>query len=163
MLIRTATIDDIIGITDIYNHAILNSTATFDTEPKTLQQQKHWFESHNKNYPVVVAVDSSKNIAGWASLSRWSDRCAYDATAELSVYVRHTQRGKGIGKALMQEIIIQGKQGGVHTILSRIVDGNAVSISIHQAFGFFEIGTMKEVGFKFGKRLDVLMMQKILC
>jgi L-amino acid N-acyltransferase YncA len=109
---------------------------------------------------VIVAV-TDKKITGWASLSRWSDRCAYDSTAELSVYVDAEERGKGIGRLLMSSIVEEGRRAGLHTLISRISEGNEISVKMHEQMGFTHIGVMKEVGKKFGKLLDVLMMQKI--
>lgn len=161
ILIRPATISDLQTITDIYNEAILNTTATFDTETKTAEQQKGWFNNHDEKHPIVVAEENG-TVIGWASLSKWSDRCAYDSTAEVSVYVHHEHRNKGIGKQLMQTLIAEAKQAGLHTLIARITQNNDNSIHIHQSFGFDHAGVLREVGKKFGKYLDVHMMQKVL-
>ena len=157
---RIARSEDLNSITEIYNEAVSHTTATFDTTPKNPDEQEAWFAHHNEKYPVVVA-DSGGRIVGWASLSQWSDRCAYSDTAEISLYVRADQRGKGIGKKLMDAVLAEGQKGGLHTVIARIVEGNEMSVHIHQAFGFESVGVMKEVGRKFGKLLDVHMMQKI--
>jgi len=159
--IRPATIEDLPAITDIYNEAILHTTATFDTETKTLEQRAEWFRQHDQNHPIIVAA-SQDEIAGWASLSRWSDRSAYDGTAELSVYVHVDYRGKGIGKKLTEVIVEEGVKAGLHTILSRITTENVSSIHIHELMGFHNVGVMREVGYKFDKYLDVHIMQKML-
>lgn len=93
MLIRPATLQDQPGILEIYNESVLHSTATFDTDPRTPEKQLEWFNRHKANHPVLVAEYDGK-IAGWASLSPWSDRCAYDSTVEVSVYLAPEQRGK---------------------------------------------------------------------
>ena len=160
LIVRRAMLKDLGGITEIYNEAILKTVATFDTSPKTVEEQKPWFESHDSKHPILVAEQGGK-IVGWASLSRWSDRCAYSDTAEISVYVKEEHRGKGIGKRLMQEILAQGQEGGLHTVVARIAESNEASVRLHEAFGFEHVGTMKEVGKKFGKLLDVHIMQKI--
>jgi L-amino acid N-acyltransferase len=158
--IRPAIELDLGAITDIYNDAILNTTATFDTEVKTLEERVQWFRNHDKTHPVIVAqIDG--NVVGWASLSKWSDRCAYDSTAEVSVYVHQDYRDKGIGKRLMEVITLEGKERGLHTLISRITEGNEKSIYLHERLGFTHIGTLKEVGKKFGKLLDVHMLQKV--
>lgn len=159
--IRPATQSDISAITGIYNEAIANTTATFDTDQKSIEEHTIWFRKHDKQHPVIVA-EQHDVVIGWASLSRWSDRSAYDGTAELSVYVHHEHRGKGIGKKLMEIIVAEGHVAGLHTILSRITIGNENSIHLHELLGFNTIGVMKEVGFKFGVLLDVQMMQKML-
>ena len=158
--IRKAIYTDVPAITGIYNEAILTTTATFDTEPKTTAAQRKWFKAHGPKNPILVAVEGGK-IIGWASLSAYSDRCAYSGTAELSVYVKEKFRNRGIGRKLMQAVLEEGKKAGLHTIISRIAGGNDISIHLHRQFDFADIGTMKEVGNKFGQLLDVSMMQKM--
>lgn len=160
IIIRKATLDDLAAITEIYNQAILRTTATFDTEPKSLDEQKIWFGSHSPKYPVLVAEQDSK-IFGWASLSKWSDRCAYSDTAEISLYIDEKERRKGIGRKLLEAIIREGEKTGIHSIIARIAEGNEISIHLHKSVGFEHIGVMKEVGRKFGKLLDIYLMQKI--
>jgi L-amino acid N-acyltransferase YncA len=160
VIIRKATIDDLPAITEIYNQAILTTTATFDTEPKSLEEQKIWFESHGPKYPVLLAEEDDR-VIGWASLSRWSDRCAYSDTAEISLYIYEKERGKGIGRKLLEAIIREGEKAGLHSIIARIAEGNEVSIHLHLSAGFEHIGIMREVGRKFGRFLDVYLMQKI--
>ena len=158
--IRRASAADLPAITEIYNYAISNLTATFDTEPKTLSEQSKWLEEHDERHPVLVVEEDDK-ILGWASLSRWSDRCAYAATAEASVYIANGQQNKGIGRKLLKALLDEGQKAGLHTVIARITEGNAASIHLCESLGFLHIGTMKEVGAKFGKLLDVSLMQKI--
>ena len=160
MKIRRAKLKDLDHITGIYNEAILKTNATFDTKPKTLKEQKIWFKDHGYKNPIIVA-EQKGIIIGWASLSKWSDRCAYSDTAELSVYVREKNQRKGIGRKLIKAIIEEGEKINLHTAIARITEGNNSSINLHESLGFFHIGIMREVGFKFGKRLDVFLMQKI--
>lgn len=158
--IRDAFIRDIPGITAIYNEAILETVATFDTTPKTEDEQEEWFMKHGNNNPIVVAEESG-NIVGWAALSEWSDRCAYSDAAEISVYVKKEHQGKGIGRKLMKEVLGKGRKAGLHTVIARIAEGNEISVHLHRAMGFKHIGIMKEVGKKFGRLLDVHLMQKL--
>ena len=160
LIIRPAKPDDITAITDIYNEAILTTDATFDTETKTIESQKEWFGNHGSRNPVIVAENETK-VIGWASLSKWSDRRAYSDTAEISVYVKDGYRGQGAGRQLIERIVQAGEEAGLHTIISKIVAGNDESIHLHEIFGFEHIGVMKEVGIKFGRLLDVVLMQKI--
>ena len=160
LTIRQAALPDLGAITDIYNEAIRNTAATFDTEPKTPEEQKSWFASHGPKYPMLVA-EQGNLIVGWASLSMWSDRCAYSDTAEISFYVKEGHQGKGIGRQLLEAIIRAGQNGGLHTVIARITEGNEASIHLCESAGFEHIGIMKEVGRKFGKLLDVYLMQKI--
>ncbi len=158
--VRPAVPDDIPAITEIYNEAVLTTDATFDTVPRTLEQQAAWFKAHSDRNPVVVALEN-ETVLGWASLGKWSDRAAYADTAEISVYVGSPYRYKGIGRQLMEEVIRKGEAAGLHTILSRITRGNDRSVRLHESLGFETIGVMREVGRKHGRLLDVLMMQKI--
>jgi L-amino acid N-acyltransferase YncA len=160
LTIRLASIKDLKAITDIYNEAILTTDATFDTEPKTVAEQKVWFKEHGKRNPIMIAV-MDNIICGWASLSKWSTRCAYADTAEISVYVKQEYHNRGIGKRLMKKVLDEGEKVGLHTIISRITDGNTISIRLHEELGFKHIGIMKEVGRKFDRTLDVCMMQKV--
>jgi len=160
MNIRAASESDQQAIMEIYNDAVLNTTATFDTEPRSLQNQMEWFRKHKKNHPVFVAEENNK-VVGWASLSPWSDRCAYDTTVEVSVYIHKDFRGKGVGSQLLEKVTEEGRKVNNHTVISRITQGNEVSIHLHEKLGYRHIGVMKEVGFKFGKFLDVNLMQLI--
>lgn len=159
--IRKATEEDLPAITDIYNKAILTTTATFDTTVKTIKEQRRWFRAHKKQNPLLVA-ELDGTMVGWGSLSQWSDRCAYADTAELSVYVAERHRGKGVGREIMKRLLFEGKKNGLHVVLSRIAEGNQGSIHLHESLGFFHVGVMKEVGVKFGRLLDVFLMEKIL-
>ena len=156
--IRFAALEDLGAITQIYNEAVVNSVAAFDTEPKTLDEQKSWFANHGSRSPILVA-ELDDLIVGWASLSKWSDRCAYSDTAEISIYVRQGYRGKGIGKKLIDAILREVKKVRLHVVIARIAEGNDISMQLHLAVGFEYIGTMKEVGRKFGKFLDVHLLQ----
>jgi phosphinothricin acetyltransferase len=159
--IRLASSEDVTSITDIYNEAIRTTTATFDTEPKTAEDRLKWLESHDERHPVFVA-ELDGRVAGWASLTKWSDRPAYNQTAETSFYVGEAFRGRGVGSALKERLIEEARRLGFHTLLARTARESFASIHINESFGFRQIGTMKEVGFKFGRRLDVHVMQLML-
>jgi phosphinothricin acetyltransferase len=161
MTIRPATQADVPAITEIYNDAVLNSTATFDTIPKTVAQQSEWLQHHNSRSPVLVAEVEGK-VVGWASLSPWSDRQAYADTAEGSLYVHSDYRRRGIGRELLKAILLAGKTAGLHTVIGRITGGNEASLKLVQSLSFTHIGAMREVGFKFGRRLDVHLVQVML-
>lgn len=160
MNIRPARESDLPRITEIYNEAVLNGVATFDTEPKTLEDRKRWFQQFKGKYGLFVA-ESDGNIAGYAGLFPFSERAAYDATVENSVYIWPEHQGRGVGRALMQKLVDHANANGVHTILAKISDGNEASIKLHQKFGFVPVGVLKEVGRKFGRVLDVHIMQLI--
>ena len=158
--ISRATLEHLEFITNIYNDAVLTTTATFDTEPQSLEEQRLWFNEHNDMFPILVA-ETDNMVVGWAALSRWSGRCAYSETAEISIYIKDDYRGKGIGTNLLQKILEEGKAAGLHTVLARIAEGSDASTRLHKKAGFEVVGIMKEVGKKFGKLLDVHMLQII--
>ena len=157
--LRLASVRDVPGITSIYNDAVRTTIATFDLEPRSLAAGRRWFRSHGLRHPVLVAVRAGE-IVGWASLSPWSDRPAYDRTAEVSVYVEAGSRGLGIGHRLLAELVREGGRRGLHTLIARVADGNAVSLRLHASLGFVPIGVMREVGTKFGRLLDVHLLQR---
>ncbi|WP_075980040.1 GNAT family N-acetyltransferase [Bacillus massilinigeriensis] len=159
--IREAIDDDLPEMLEIYNDAIANLTATFDLEKQTLEQRKVWFAEHGGQYPLIVAEEDGQ-IAGYCCLSPYNKKRAYSKTTELSVYLSEKFRGKGIGTALMREIIVRARELGFHTIISLITSGNDGSIKIHENLGFTYVGTIKEVGFKFGKWQDVSYYQLML-
>jgi phosphinothricin acetyltransferase len=162
IIVTRAELADLPAITEIYNDAILHTTATFDTKVKTPEDQRPWFEAHGERHPLLVAKDASGRVVGWGSLHAWSDRCAYSDTAENSVYVHPDFRGKRIGDQLLGALVAAGKAAKLHTIVARISAGNEASVRLHEAHGFVMIGTMREVGVKFGRLIDVFLMQKML-
>jgi L-amino acid N-acyltransferase len=160
LAILRASIDHLEAITEIYNQAVLTTTATFDTEPISLDEQRIWFAEHDDKFPIFIALKSGK-VVGWASLSKWSGRCAYSDTAEISVYIKEEHRGKGIGTKLVNRLLDEAKKAGVHTVLARIAEGSEASIRLHENAGFEYVGVMKEVGKKFGKLQDVHLLQLV--
>jgi phosphinothricin acetyltransferase len=161
IVVRAARTADLGRILEIYNHEVLHSTATYDTEPRTMAEQEKWFAHHGGAHPVFVA-EAGSTVLGWASLSPWSDRAAYDRSAETSVYTAEEARGKGVGRRLLQELIDAGRQAGHHALLARISADNTVSVHLHEVLGFTTVGLLKEVGFKFGRMLDVCIMELVL-
>ena len=159
--IRRAGLSDAAAIADIYNEAILTTVATFDTEPKTVAERTQWLQAHDERHPVLVAEVGGK-VVGWASLTQYSERRAYDDCAETSFYVHSTHRGRGIGRKLKDAIIEEARRLRYHTLIARIAEGSGASIHLNESAGFVHVGTLKEVGRKFGKLLDVHIMQKIL-
>lgn len=160
-LIRDAILADAEAIAAIYNEAVVNSVATFDTEIKTVEERRDWLRAHGGRHPVIVA-EADGAVVGWASLSLWSDRRAYDGTAETSFYVLESHQGRGIGRKLLREIVSAGRRGGFHTLAARIAEGSDASIRLHAAEGFVTVGTLREVGRKFDRFLDVHLMQLML-
>jgi phosphinothricin acetyltransferase len=158
--IRLARPEDAPALAAIYNHAVLETTATFDTEPKDAAERTRWLAAHDAAHPVTVAEVDGR-VVGWASLTRWSDRCAYDSTAETSFYVEPASQGRGIGRALLADLVERGRAAGLHALLARITTESQPSIRLHRALGFEPVGTMRQVGRKFGRLLDVEVMQRL--
>lgn len=161
LIIRRAELGDVAAITEIYNEAILNTTATFDTELKNVAEREQWFRGHGERHPILVAALDVR-VVGWASVTEWSDRCAYSDTGEASLYVHSEFRGQGIGGNLLGALIEEARRLSFHTILGRITAENATSLRLSERAGFVSIGTMKEVGRKFGRLLDVHLLQLLL-
>jgi L-amino acid N-acyltransferase YncA len=144
----------------IYNQAVKTTTATFDTEARSVEDQLAKLRHRSPHHPVLVAVHSDA-VVGWASLSPWSERRAYDGTAEVSIYIAEEWRGRGVGRRLLRELLRRASRAGLHTILARIAEGNPASRGLHASAGFESVGVMREVGFKFGHHVDVEVMQLI--
>ena len=161
LVIRKAVAADLGAITGIYNEAILTTTATFDTEPKTESERLGWFHSHDARHPIWVAVLDG-TVVGWISLSQWSDRPAYNDTGETSFYVQSEHRGKGIGTVLLKTLVQEAHQLHYHTLIARIAGESEASLHVHEKFNFIQAGILTEVGLKFGKLLDVHILQKML-
>jgi L-amino acid N-acyltransferase YncA len=159
--IRRATVDDLPAITEIYNEAILTTTATFDTEPKSLDERSQWFAAHDDRHPVLVAAVRG-HVVGWGALTKWSERPAYDGTAETSFYVKAEHRGQGVGRRLKAATIEEARRLGFHTLIARVAQESTASLHLNLSAGFSHVGTLKEVGFKFGRYLDVHILQKML-
>ena len=161
MQIRLAQHDDSEAIRQIYNLEVSTSTVTFDLVPRTAADQLQWLEARSGAHAVIVA-EADGEVVGFASLSPFRDRPAYNSTVEDSVYVRADHRGTGVGGALLDELMTLAAQHGFHTVIARIVGGHDASIGLHQRHGFGIVGTEREVGRKFGKWLDVVLMQRML-
>lgn len=173
--IRPARESDVAGILDIYNDAILNTTALYTYEPFTLPMMQQWFaEKTAKNLPVFVAEDTAAAaansssappkpaIAGFASYGPFRPWPAYKYAVEHSIYVHKDARGKGIAKKLLCTLIDHATAADLHTIVAGIDSQNDVSIDLHKKFGFKETGRIAQVGYKFGHWLDLVFMQLIL-
>ncbi|MGC7838689.1 N-acetyltransferase family protein [Pseudomonas wayambapalatensis] len=161
-LIRDALPDDVAGILDIYNDAVRNTTAIWNEQQVDLANRQAWVAARvEKGYPVLVAVDES-GVLGYASFGDWRTFEGYRFTVEHSVYVRGDQRGKGLGPVLMQLLIERARSCGKHVMVAAIESGNAASVRIHERLGFVVTGQMPQVGVKFGRWMDLTLMQLVL-
>ena len=146
----------------IDHHEVTGSTVTFDLVPRTLDEQIEWLDEHSGGHPAIVAVDDAGTVVGFASLSPWRPRPAYSPTVEDSVYVHADRRGERVGRLLLAELVRLAEAHGFHSIMARIVGGHEASIALHAACGFEHAGVEREVGRKFGRWLDVVLMQRLL-
>lgn len=161
MLLRPATVADAAATAEIYNHEVLHSTATFDLRPRSLEEQAEWLGARSGALEVIVAeVDGQ--VAGFASLSTYKERPAYRGTVEDSIYLHRDHRGKGLGVQLLGEIVDVAANRGFHTIIGRVEARGTASIRVHESLGFERVGVEREVGRKFGRWLDVVILQKML-
>ena len=163
MHIRHATFDDLEAILEIYNDAVINTVAIWNEQTVDLQDRREWLIQHeDQGYPVLVGVDDNDDVLGYATFGDWRPWEGYRHSVEHSVYVRSDRRGGGIGKRLMRELIDCARTTGKHVMVAGIEASNEGSIRLHKKLGFQEIGTLREVGSKFGRWLDLTFMQLIL-
>jgi phosphinothricin acetyltransferase len=160
-LIRPAVKADAQIINDILNYYVERSTATFITEPQPLEQRLLWLEEHSGNHPAVV-VESNGEVIGWGALSSFRTRAAYAHTAEVSVYVRHDFHRRGVGRAMLTDLIARAKSLGHHVLIGGCCNESAASISLLESFGFSRVGTFHDVGRKFDRWLDVIFFELVL-
>uniref|UniRef100_UPI0006D039B7 GNAT family N-acetyltransferase n=1 Tax=Clostridium sp. NkU-1 TaxID=1095009 RepID=UPI0006D039B7 len=156
MIIRTAEEKDMPELLDIYNYEVEHGLATFDLNPKNMEERLAWFREHNVgNHPLIVAEDDGKTV-GYASLSSYRPKEAYAATVELSIYIDKDYRRRGIAGKLASAILeIARERDDIHTVISVITGENEASIRLHERLGFIHCGTIREVGLKFGKLLNI--------
>ncbi|MGH9152660.1 MAG: GNAT family N-acetyltransferase, partial [Acidimicrobiales bacterium] len=159
--VRLATLADAEAVRAIYNREVTGSTVTFDLVPRSLDDQRAWLAAHAGAHPAVVAV-AGDAVVGFGSLSPYRDRPAYATTVEDSVYVEREVRGRGVGRVLLAELVRLAGLHGFHSLIGRIVGGHDASIALHRACGFELVGVEREVGRKFGRWLDVVVMQRLV-
>lgn len=160
MIVRTAVEGDAAAIADIYNDAVLNTTAIWNDNTVDIDNRIAWLAERNAaGFPVLVAVDPQDNPQGYASYGNWRPWDGYRHTVEHSVYVHKAARGAGIGKLLMTHLIERAREQGKHVMVAGIESGNTASIVLHEKLGFSSNGRVSEVGMKFGRWLDLTFMQ----
>lgn len=151
------------SILDIFNEAIVNSTALYDYKERTLESMVGWFETKRANgFPVIGVEDGEGTLLGFGSYGTFRAWPAYKYSVEHSVYVHKDFRGRGLGNVLMRELIAQAQKDDFHAMIGGIDATNAGSIALHKKFGFELVGTLPQVGFKFGKWLDLAFYQLLL-
>lgn len=161
LTVRVATLDDAEAIRSIYNLEVTESTVTFDLSPRSVDDQVEWLREHAGAHPAVVALDGDL-VVGFGALSPYRPRPAYATTVEDSVYVRRDRQNQGVGRAVLAELVTMATEHGFHSVIGRIVGGHEASIALHRSCGFEMVGVEREIGRKFGRWLDVAVMQKLL-
>ena len=161
VLVRLATLDDAEPVRTIYNREVTGSTVTFDLVPRSLDDQRAWLAAHAGAHPALVAVREDE-VVGFGSLSPYRDRPAYATTVEDSVYVDPASQGQGVGRLILDELVRLAGLHGFHSVMARVVGDHQASIALHRACGFELVGVEREVGRKFGRWLDVVLLQNLL-
>ncbi len=157
-LIRLATEHDLGAINDIYSYSVLYSTATYQTEPSTMEERTAWFKAQSPQHPVIVA-EINGTVIGWGSLAPFRQRAAYRHSVEESVYIHHDYHRRGIGRTILLELIELAKKHGHHRVIATISGDQEPSLALHRAVGFIEVGRLTEIGYKFGRWLDVVYLE----
>lgn len=161
-MIRPATRADVPAILEIYNSAVLHTTASYDLAPVSLESRYEWYDHRAAGgWPVLVAEEGGQ-VVGFSTFGPFREKAGYAATVEHSVYVREGLRGSGIGLALMHPLIAEAKRMGLHVMVGGIDADNAGSIAFHERLGFQQVAHMKQVGRKFDRWLDLVFMQLTL-
>ena len=151
------------AILEVFNDAILTSTALYDYQPRTMESMTAWFAAKEAGgFPVLGVEDSDGTLQGFASYGTFRAWPAYKYTVEHSVYVHRDCRGRGLGRRLLQELIAAARENGLHALIGGIDAANPGSIALHERLGFRHVGTLPEVGFKFGRWLDLAFYELIL-
>ncbi|WP_067034268.1 GNAT family N-acetyltransferase [Allomuricauda sp. CP2A] len=162
LTIRKAEVKDVKAILEIINHEILHSTVVYDYQERTYAQQLAWFEKKLQDRMPVIVAEKDNEVVGFGTYGIFRPWDAYRFSVEHSIYTHHNFRGMGIGKLIMTELIKLAIEQGFHTMIAGVDASNKGSYGFHKKFGFQEIGTFKEVGYKFDRWLDLVFMQLFL-
>lgn len=160
--IRRAVVSDASSILEIYNHEVQFETSTFDLVPRTLTAQQDWISARSGAFSAIVAVDTHDTVLGFGALSEYRDRAAYKTSVENSVYVSRNHARSGIGKLILTNLLHQAADSGFHAVMARIEASSQASRGLHASCGFTLVGIEREIGRKFGRWLDVAIMQCLL-
>lgn len=161
MELRPARLEDAEATRVIYNLEVTTGTSVFDITPRSPQEHREWLTARSGVHAIVVAEEAGE-ILGFGSLSRYKERSCYSTSVENSVYVAQAHRGKGVGRALLTDLVRVAKEHGFHTVIARIEATNEVSVALHRSIGFNVVGIEREIGRKFGRWLDLCEMQLML-
>ncbi len=161
-LIRNAEDQDLAAILAIYNDAVVNTTAVYDYEPRNGEAQARWFAAKREQGLPVIVAEIGGAVAGFASFGPFRPWPAYLHTVENSVYIAPDRRGQGVGSALIPPLLDLARAKGLNTMVAGIDATNEASLRLHRKFGFEQVGLFKQVGWKFGRWLDLAFLQRML-
>ena len=161
MEIREASAGDLAAIREIYNEGIEDRIATVDTQPKSREDVLGWWNEHTDRYGILIASELG-HVLGWASLNRFSHRCAHAGIADLSVYVARSRRGSGIGSLLVRDLVEHAQKSGFSKIVLHALDGNEQGKGLYRKLGFREVGVFRQHGQLDGRFVDVVAMELLL-
>ena len=160
--IRRALVSDAAAICEIYNHEVQFETSTFDLVPRTLETQSVWITARSGAFSAIVCVTPEDEVVGFGALSEYRDRAAYSTSVENSVYVKRDLGRRGIGRLILTTLLEQAADSGFHVVMARIEASGTASRALHESCGFTLVGIEREIGRKFGRWLDVALMQCVL-
>jgi len=160
-VIRPAAPSDSAAIAAIWNREVLETAATTDTEPRSVEAQHAWLAAHGPAHPVIVAVEGDEVVA-FGALSSYRAKPSYAPTVENSVYVKDGWRGKGLGAQVLDRLLALAAEHGHHSVIARITAGNELSLALHERRGFVRVGHERQVAFKHGVWHDVITLQFIM-
>jgi len=160
--LRAAQVSDAEAVAVIYNYEVETSTATFDLVPRSIEAQREWITVRSGAFSALVADDSAAGVIGFAALSTYRDRAGYRTTVENSVYVHRDHQRRGIGRLLLGALLETARDSGFHTVIARIDSQSSGSLALHESLGFVTVGIERQIGRKFGRWLDSVIMQKML-
>jgi L-amino acid N-acyltransferase YncA len=162
VIVRDAGEDDLPALLGIYNHAVLNETSIWNDDVADLADRHAWWQDRvSRGFPVYVA-DVDGAVAGYGTFAEFRPHQGYRFTVEHSIYVATPAQRRGIGSVLLTRLIAEARRTNKHAMVGGIAAENAASIALHLRFGFVETARMPQVGFKFGRWLDLVLMQKLL-
>ena len=160
--IRPATPADLPAILAIYNDAVLHTTASYDLEPSTLEQRATWFaERTHHGFPILVA-ELEGVVTAFGAYGAFRTKPGYRFAVEHSLYVAPEWRGRGLGRAMLAQLIRLAQADGMHAMIGGVDAENAASIALHTSLGFVEVARFREVGHKFGRWLDIIFLELLL-
>lgn len=160
--IREATPADLEEIREIYNQAVRETTSTWDHRTRSAEDHQAWYATkQEEGFPLLVAEEAGQ-VIGYASYGRFRPHAGYAHTMEHSVYVHPDHQRAGLGRRLLEQLIVLARQRGVHALVGGLSADNAASLGLHAALGFSEVARMPEVGRKFDRWLDLVLVELIL-